>query len=128
MAILALDTTDGPFMYLIFNTTEGPLADPKVRDAIGYAIKREDVMAAAFFNRGAALTGMPLPASSPFYNEEYASHWSYDPEKAKALLAEAGYGDGFQRHAFVNRAIRGCTRTPPRWCSNICRPWVSMWS
>ncbi len=92
---LALDTTDGPFMYLIFNATQGPLADPKVRDAIGYAIKREDVMAAAFFNRGAALNGMPVPASSPFYNEGYSNHWSYDPEKAKTLLAEAGYADGF---------------------------------
>lgn len=93
---LALDSTDGPFMYMIFNTTEGPLANPMVRDAVGYAIKREDVMAAAFFNRGAALNGMPVPESSPFYNAEYSSHWSYDPEKAKALLAEAGYADGFK--------------------------------
>ena len=92
---LVLDTTDGPFMYLIFNVTEGPLADPKVRDAIGYAIKREDVMAAAFFGRGRPLNGMPVPESSPFFNEALANHWSYDPDKAKALLAEAGYADGF---------------------------------
>lgn len=93
---LVLDTTDGPFMYLIFNTERGPLADPKVRNAIGYAIKREDVMAAAFFGRGNPLNGMPIPSSSPFYDEELANHWSYDPEKAKALLAEAGYADGFE--------------------------------
>jgi peptide/nickel transport system substrate-binding protein len=92
---LALDTTDGPFMYLVFNTTDGPLANPKVRDAVGYAIKREDVMAAAFFGRGRPLNGMPVPESSPFFNAEMAAHWSYNPDKAKALLAEAGYGDGF---------------------------------
>ena len=38
---------------------------------------------------------MPVPANSPFFNEEYANHWSYDPDKAKALLAEAGVPDGF---------------------------------
>ena len=92
---LVLDTTDGPFMYLIFNASEGPMANPMVRDAVGYAIKREDVMAAAFFGRGRPLNGMPVPESSPFFNEVYANHWSYDPEKAKALLAEAGYADGF---------------------------------
>ena len=92
---LALDTTDGPFMYLLFNTSQGPLADPRVRDAVGYAIKREDVMAAAFFGRGRALNGMPVPESSPFFNKDLANHWSYDPEKAKAMLAEAGYADGF---------------------------------
>lgn len=92
---LVLDNTDGPFMYLLFNNTKGPVANPKVRDAIGYAIKREDVMAAAFFGHGRPLYGMPVPSSSPFFNEELANHWSYDPAKAKALLAEAGYGDGF---------------------------------
>jgi peptide/nickel transport system substrate-binding protein len=92
---LVLDTTDGPFMYLTFNVTEGPLANPKVRDAVGYAIKREDVMAAAFFGRGRPLNGMPIQESSVYHNKEYANHWSYNPDKAKALLAEAGYGDGF---------------------------------
>ncbi len=93
---LVLDTTNGPFMYLLFNVSDGPLADPKVRDAIGYAIKREDVMAAAFFGRGNPLNGMPIPESSPYFNPELAEHWSYDPEKAKAMLAEAGYPDGFE--------------------------------
>ncbi|RMF32839.1 MAG: peptide ABC transporter substrate-binding protein [Alphaproteobacteria bacterium] len=92
---LVLDTTDGPFMYLLFNVSDGPLADARVRDAIGYAIKREDVMAAAFFGRGRPLNGMPVPESSPFFNPDLASHWSYDPARAKAMLAEAGYGDGF---------------------------------
>ena len=94
---LVLDTTSGPFMYLMFNTSKGgPLANPMVRDAIGFAIRREDVMAAAFFGRGEALRGMPIPASSPFFNEELANHWDYDPDRARALLSEAGYADGFQ--------------------------------
>jgi peptide/nickel transport system substrate-binding protein len=92
---LTLENTDGPFMYLLFNTTKGPLSKPKVRDAIGYAIKREDVMAAAFFGRGRPLYGMPVPENSPYFHKELSQHWSYDPAKAKALLAEAGHGDGF---------------------------------
>ncbi|MEZ5838505.1 MAG: ABC transporter substrate-binding protein [Geminicoccaceae bacterium] len=112
---LVLDNTDGPFMYLVFNTTEGPLADPRVRDAIGYAIKREDVMAAAFFGRGNPLNGMPIPASSPFFNEEYANHWSYDPERAKQLLAEAGYADGFDC-TFLSTAQYGMHKDTAEVC------------
>ncbi len=94
---LVLDTTSGPFMFLMFNASKGgPLANPLVRNAIGFAIRREDVMAAAFFGRGDALRGMPIPASSPFYNEELANHWDYDPDRARAMLAEAGYPDGFR--------------------------------
>ena len=93
---LNLDSTDGPFMYLLFNVTDGPLANAKVRDAVGYAIKREDVMAAAFFGRGRALNGMPVPESSFYFNPEYAQHWSYNPDKAKELLTEAGFGVGFK--------------------------------
>lgn len=93
---LDLQTTDGPFMYLMFNNNHPALSKAKVRDAIGYAIKREDVMAAAFFGRGNPLYGIPIPTKSPYYNSKLANHWRYDPAKAKAMLAEAGYPNGFE--------------------------------
>lgn len=85
----------GPFMFLLFNCTKGPFKNPKVRQAIGYAIKRQDVIDGAFEGRGKPLYGFPNPEGSPFDLSDPTVQWSYDPEKAKALLAEAGYPNGF---------------------------------
>lgn len=92
---LGLDTTDGPFMYLTFNGTRPPFNDARVRKAVGHAIKREDIVAAAFYGRGAALAHLPISDKSEFYNPDLADGWAYDVELAKKLLAEAGYPQGF---------------------------------
>lgn len=94
---LELAAADGPFMFLLFNTAKegSPLANPKVRQAIGYAIERQDVVDAAFAGRGRPLNGIPNPDGSNFDLSNPDLEWSYDPEKAKALLAEAGYPNGF---------------------------------
>lgn len=94
-ARLKLDAKPGPFMCVVFNGSKGPFADPRVRRAVGHAIKREDIVKAAFFGRGTPLNGVPLVASTPFYDVELANGWAYDPAKAKALLAEAGVPNGF---------------------------------
>jgi ABC-type transport system substrate-binding protein len=93
---LVLQTTNGPFMYLLFNVTSGPFKDARVRQAIGYAINRKDILAAAFFNQGSALWGVPMPRSSPYYNRAYADFWTYDPEKARHMLAQAGVSPSFK--------------------------------
>lgn len=79
--------------YLAMNASWGPLKDPKVRDAIRYAINYkeivEDIMldyallVQGFINRGY----FGYVEENPFYQ---------DIEKSKALLAEAGYPDGFE--------------------------------
>ena len=94
-ASLTLETTVGPFMYLIFNPEREPFDNPLVRKAIGYAIDRQGVIDAAFVGRGSELFGLPVPENSWLYNEELTNFWSYDPDKAKEMLAEAGYPDGF---------------------------------
>ncbi|MFK4772105.1 ABC transporter substrate-binding protein [Rhizobium sp. ZW T2_16] len=93
---LKMKDTLGPFMFLLFNVTEGPFANPKVRQAVGYAIERQDVVDAAFAGRGVPLYGLPNPKGSPFDLADPAHEWKYDVEKAKALLAEAGYPNGFE--------------------------------
>nr|WP_321457384.1 ABC transporter substrate-binding protein [uncultured Cohaesibacter sp.] len=85
----------GPFMFLLFNCVEGPFKDPKVRQAVGYAIERQDVVDGAFAGRGKNLYGFPNPEGSPFDLSDPAVEWTFDPEKAKAMLAEAGYPNGF---------------------------------
>ena len=92
---LSLQTTSGPFMYLTFNAKAGPFADARVRRAVGHAVKREDIIKAAFFGRGDPIEGLALPKGTPFYDESLAHGLAYDPARAKALLAEAGVPNGF---------------------------------
>ncbi|MCM2472335.1 peptide ABC transporter [Rhizobium sp. CG5] len=93
---LTMKSTLGPFMFLLFNVTDGPFANPKVRQAVGYAIERQDVVDAAFAGRGVPLYGLPNPQGSPFDLTDPAHQWTFDIDKAKALLTEAGYPNGFE--------------------------------
>ena len=83
-------------MGLIFNGRTGPFTDPRVRQAVGFAIRRDEIVKAAFFGRGAPLEGIPLTPGTPFFDEARSHHWRYDPDRAKKLLAEAGMSNGFQ--------------------------------
>ena len=77
-----------------FNTLKAPLDDPKVRQALSYAIPYEDIIAIGANGRGTQSRG-PVPAGVFPYSED-VPQYSYDIEKAKALLAEAGHeGGGF---------------------------------
>ncbi|MBV9783104.1 MAG: peptide ABC transporter substrate-binding protein [Acidisphaera sp.] len=92
---LKLDSTDGPFMYLIFNARTGPFKDARVRQAVAFAVRREDVVKAAFYGHATPVGGMPITPDSPFYDARLANGWTYDPARARKLLAEAGLGGGF---------------------------------
>jgi peptide/nickel transport system substrate-binding protein len=93
---LKLDATTGPFMDILFNGSKGPFSDPRVRRAVAHAIRREEIVKAAFFGRGAVLEGLPMVEGTPWYDAELAKGWAYDPERSKALLSEAGLANGFQ--------------------------------
>lgn len=93
---LELASTTGPFMMLQFNTQFGPFSKPEVRQAISYAIDRSVVINTAFNGRGTPLYGIAIPEGYMGYSKEKADHFKYDPEKAKELLAKAGYPDGFE--------------------------------
>lgn len=93
---LSLQTTLGPFMGIGFNGARGPFVDPRVRQAVAYAINRQDIVDAVFFGRGAPLESIPYDPASPFFNADLSTHWRYDPDRAMALLAEAGMDGGFE--------------------------------
>lgn len=84
------------FMDVLFNGTRPPFSDPRVRQAVGHAVKRDDVVKAAFFGRGKVLEGVPIVEGTPYYDATLAHGWNYDPPRAKALLAAAGYPNGFK--------------------------------
>jgi ABC-type transport system substrate-binding protein len=93
---LVLDRTEGPFMYLQFNTTpDSPFADPLVRQAVAYAVDRQGVIDSALSGQGEPLQGMPIPENSEYFNADYSDYYEQDLDKARELLAEAGYPDGF---------------------------------
>ena len=76
---------------------EGPTTDLRVRQAISYALDIDATVKNIFKFGGGEKAVLPLPKLSWGYDESLESQAidSYDPEKAKALLAEAGYADGF---------------------------------
>ena len=93
---LKLDAVEGPFMDILFNGSKPPLSDPRVRRAIAHAVRRDDIVKVAFFGRGKPLEGVPIVEGTPFWDKELSQGWNYDPARAKALLAAAGYPNGFK--------------------------------
>jgi peptide/nickel transport system substrate-binding protein len=79
---------------IAFNTLiDSPLKDARVRQALNYAIDKEVIVAAIMDGRTRVADQM-TPAINPERVPDLAPY-SYDPDKAKALLADAGYPDGF---------------------------------
>ena len=78
---------------LNFNCTKGPTADVKVRQALTMAIDKEAIVKMVLFGYGEVADSY-LPPSIPYYISPSTTK-SHDVEAAKALLAEAGYADGF---------------------------------
>lgn len=80
--------------YLGMTVTREPFGDKLVRQAFNHAIDKQAIID-AFFEGAAEPAKNPLPPSIPAYNDAIEGY-EYDPEKAKELLAEAGYPDGFE--------------------------------
>ncbi|MFC0470343.1 glutathione ABC transporter substrate-binding protein [Halalkalibacter kiskunsagensis] len=86
--------------YIGFNTEKEPFNDPKVRQAISMAIDKEAVVEGVFNGVGVPAKG-PLAPEVVGYDADVPS-LEYDVEKAKELLAEAGYADGFSTTISTN--------------------------
>ncbi|WP_134704069.1 ABC transporter substrate-binding protein [Ammoniphilus sp. YIM 78166] len=80
--------------YLGFNTKKPPFDNPKVRQALSHAVNKEALIK-AFYAGLAEPAKNPMPPSLFGYNDAIQDY-PYDLEKAKALLAEAGYPNGIQ--------------------------------
>jgi peptide/nickel transport system substrate-binding protein len=93
-----------PRFQVLVGSTEGetilstnnkmpPFDNPLVRQALAHAIDRQAIIDGAMFGYGTPI-GTHFAPHNPAY-VDLTSNSAYDPDKAKALLAEAGFPDGF---------------------------------
>ncbi|MFD5264831.1 ABC transporter substrate-binding protein [Streptomyces sp. NPDC058335] len=71
-----------------------PLSDVRVRQALNYAVDRKAIAKALYGDEKLALAQYALPGQAG-YDASFDATYPYDPARAKSLLAEAGYPDGF---------------------------------
>ena len=81
-------------IFLVLSPAYKPLDNPKVRRAITHAIDRERIIKHILEGYAYPLSGLLSP--QVFGYEPSAKAYSYDPEKAKQQLTEAGFANGFE--------------------------------
>jgi dipeptide transport system substrate-binding protein len=79
--------------FLHFNLEDEKFEDQRVRQALAQAIDMENLVEVVYSGMG-HVTGSVVPPAIWGHADDIGA-WEYDPEAAKALLAEAGYADGF---------------------------------
>jgi len=94
---LSVVSTPGDWQGLFLIDRDGKtnpaMGDVRVRQAINYAIDGDAILATVAFGEGTSTTQIFYPGS-PAYDESLNAAYPFDPAKAEALLAEAGYGEG----------------------------------
>jgi peptide/nickel transport system substrate-binding protein len=88
------------FDAFLMNINVPPFDDVRVRQAMNWAVDRDKINQLAFSGE-ANMTVLPRAPSSWAYPADLEGYYTYDPEKAKALLAEAGYPDGFKTQMLI---------------------------
>ena len=79
--------------YIAMNVDKEPFGDVRIRQAMNYAINREEIIEGVYGSAG-QVANNPIPPTIWSYNEDIEPY-PYDPAKARELLAAAGYPDGF---------------------------------
>ena len=80
---------------LYLNNAEKPFDDVRVRQALSYAVDRQQILDLAFDGYGTLLGSSMYPAFSKYFDDSLTDYYTYNTEKAKELLTEAGYPNGF---------------------------------
>jgi len=121
-------------------STQGgnPLGKLKVRQALEYAVDRPAIVKALFGKFGSPTDEVAIPSQPSAWDPSVNNYYPYDPTKAKALLAEAGYPNGFtisvedqESDAELTQAVVGYWKsigvqtnvttdsTTPGWINNV---------
>jgi len=91
---LARELESGLCIIFMANAQKGPCRDRRVRQALNYALDLDEIIAEIKHGAAKPLNGYLTPHHFG-YNPE-TPVYPYDPDKARSLLADAGYGDGLK--------------------------------
>lgn len=107
--------------YLALNTQHKNMADKRVRQALGLALDKNAIVSAVY--QGLATPShLPLPSAMWGYNKEIPAP-KQDIEKAKKLLKDAGYPNGFEMTLYVRNAGGGTNPNPKLTAEMIQSDW-----
>lgn len=110
--------------YIGLNSTKPALNNPKVRQALHYATDKKSIVAAVYQGGGSVATN-PFPDAVLGYNPNLPQY-EFDLEKAKALLAGAGFADGFETEIWVQPVVRPSNPNPRRTAEIIQTDWAKI--
>lgn len=110
--------------YLAFNTQKEPFDNVLVRQALNMAVNKEAIIDAVYQGAGVVATN-PIPPTIWSYNEE-VEDYPYDPERARELLAEAGYADGFTTDLWAMPVQRPYNPNAARMAEMIQADWAAV--
>ncbi len=101
-----IETPLGHVWFLTLNTTAGPTSDVRVRQALAYAIDKSAIINDILKGTGVPATG-PVPSVIDYAYKKDVQTYDYDPDKAKQLLSDAGYPNGFTSTFWVTQSGSG---------------------
>ena len=104
--VVVAETNSSAVWYVVLNTRHPALKDKRVRQALNYAVQKEAIIRDILKGTAIVATTPLSPVYGP-YHEDKTVRYPYDPEKAKALLKEAGYANGFDVTFFVPESGSG---------------------
>ena len=94
----SLEITEGAMNLVVavyLNNAVAPLDDARVRQALCYALDRQEIMDFMFEGAGTPIGSSMFPGFGKYYDDSLKDLYPTDADAAKKLLAEAGYPDGF---------------------------------
>ena len=110
--------------YLAFNVEKKPFDSREVRQALNMAINKEAIIEAVFQGAGTVAKN-PIPPTIWSYNEA-TEDYPYDPEKAKQMLTDAGYPDGFETNIWAMPVQRPYNPNARRMAEMIQADWAKV--
>ncbi len=118
--IVSLPFSNG-IQYIGMNVTKPPFDNPKVRQAVAYAMPYQKIMDAVLFGLANPMFGAAADKATEVAWPQ-PTKYSTDMAKAKALLAEAGYRQRLRDHDFVRPRISpASTSRSACWCRRASR-------